>query len=65
MTILDEIKLNGETKKRMEHLSNEYQYDPTRIGCAILRALGYEVKQHLEGSISVKDENGRFLFYSD
>lgn len=64
MHILDEIRLGGATQVRAIKLCQDYEYDPTKIGCAVLKACGYDVTKHLKGDISVT-KDGVLLFFSD
>lgn len=43
MHILDTIRSGGEIKTAAENLCRDYNYDPVRIGTAILDACGYDV----------------------
>lgn len=65
MHILDAIRYDGSTKEKAKKLCKDYDYDPTNIGTAILRACGYDVKVHFEGDISVKDKQGKILFFQN
>ena len=62
MHILDKISWGGETTVQTKKLCKDFKYNPTEIGCAILRACGYKVHKHLRGDISVKDSDGNMLF---
>ena len=64
MHILDAIRNGGETQVKARKLCADYGYDPTQIGCAILKACGYEVEQYLKGDIAVTDGK-HLLFITD
>lgn len=40
-------------------------YNPTDIGCAVLAICGFDVKRYLKGDISVSDNLGHLLYFSD
>lgn len=65
MHILDAIRNGGETQVKARKLCADYGYDPTQIGCAVLKACGYEVRRYLKGDISVKSSDGQLLFFTD
>ena len=64
MHILDTIRLGGETQAKVKRLCSDCGYDPTEIGCEILKACGYDVTKHIKGDISV-ESGGLLLFFSD
>lgn len=58
MTILD--------RKGAKKLCKSYEYNPTHIGCAILRICGYEVEESLYGDVVVKDsKTDRIVYWDD
>lgn len=66
MTMLDQIRLGGESAQKAEALCRGCKFNPTEIGIQILRALGYEVKEYLKGDISVTDpKTGKLLYFLD
>lgn len=52
-------------KSVWEELIKDKEYNPDKIGSYILTVLGYEVKHYLKGDVSVKDKDGKILYYSD
>ena len=46
-------------------LCSDKGYDPVEIGCAVLSSLGFDVKRYLKGDISVSDNLGNLLYFSD
>lgn len=40
-------------------------YDPEKIGIELLKAQGYQVKEHYLGDVAVSDANGNLLFFKD
>lgn len=53
------------SKSNWEKIFENSGYSPERIGCYVLSTLGYHVKQYLKGDISVQDDEGNMLFFSD
>lgn len=51
------------TRKNLERLAKNTDYDPQEIGIAILRTLGYKVEKYLlSGAVSVH-KNGKLVFW--
>lgn len=51
------------TRKNLERLAKNTDYDPQEIGIAILRTLGYKVEKYLlSGAVAVQ-KNGKLLFW--
>lgn len=51
------------TRKNLERLAKNTDYDPQEIGIAILRTLGYKVEKFLlSGAVAVY-KNGKLVFW--
>jgi hypothetical protein len=51
------------TRKNLERLAKNTDYDPEEIGIAILRTLGYKVEKYrLSGAVAVY-KNGKLVFW--
>lgn len=53
-----------EFESKMEDFCKQCNYDPEKIGCELLRQLGYEVTEYHynDSPPSVRDKNGKFLY---
>ena len=50
--------------RHIKKLCEDCDFNPTVVGSNILKAEGYEVIQHLKGDISVRDRNGKLVYFS-
>jgi len=51
------------TRKNLERLAKNTDYDPQEIGIAILRTLGYKVEKYLLSGAVAVHKNGKLLFW--
>lgn len=50
--------------EELEAIFKKCKYNPEKIGCEVLRKLGYQVKEYFysDSAPSVWDKNGKFLY---
>lgn len=59
-----ECESEKQTFKISKDFCKEYKYNPEKIGCEVLRKLGYQVTEYFysDSAPTVRDKDGKFLY---